>query len=228
MPGPAEPPGPAPRGTAAPDRLWYAAYGSNMHAERIRCYLAGGTPAGSAHRYPGCRDRRDPERSVPVWLPGTLYFATESVVWTGGRAFYDPDGPGTVAARAYLVTAGQFADLVAQEMYRPPGTDLDLAAVLATGRYAAGPGRYETLVRAGTLTGLPVLTCTAPAEYRALPGNPPSAAYLRHLGAGLAEAHGWPPERAARYLAAAPGAHGHWTADRVEAVLRGHVPTPPG
>ncbi|MFC8529559.1 histone deacetylase [Nocardia sp. NPDC057227] len=226
MPGPAELP--APRDAAAPDRLWYAAYGSNMHADRIRCYLAGGVPVGSTHRYPGCRDPRDPERSEPVWLPGTLYFATESLVWTGGRAFYDPDGDGTVAARAHLVTVGQFSDLVAQEMYRPPGTDLDLAAVLAVGRYAIGPGRYETLVRAGDRDGLPVLTCTAPARYRTLPGNPPSAAYLRHLGAGLAEAHGWPPERAARYLAAAPGARGHWTADAVEAVLRGHDPAPRG
>lgn len=201
-------------------RVWYAAYGSNMHLARVRCYLAGGVPEGSAHRYPGCRDPRDPARSVPLRLPGALYFATESAVWTGGRAFYDPSGAGTVAARAHLVTEGQFADLVAQEMYREPGADLDLTAVLATGRQELGPGRYETLVRAGVVDGLPVLTCTAPARYRGLPGNPPSAAYLRHLGTGLAEAHGWAPHRAAAYLAAADGARGHWTPDAVERVLR--------
>lgn len=48
---------------------------------------------------------------------------------------YDPLLPGEAAARAYLMTAGQFADVAAQEMYRKPGVDLDvLADVVARGR----------------------------------------------------------------------------------------------
>ncbi|WP_280506670.1 histone deacetylase [Nocardia farcinica] len=200
--------------------VWYAAYGSNMHSARLRCYLAGGCPRGGARTLPGGRDPRDPVRTAAVYVPGVLYFATESATWTGGRAFYCPDAPGAMPARAYLLTASQFADIVAQEMYRLPGTDLDLAPVLRSGRAALGPGRYETLVRVGTLAGHPILTCTAPWHHTAVPGNPPAAAYLRHLAAGLVEGHGWTPERIAGYLATRPGADLAWTPETVLDVLR--------
>lgn len=199
--------------------VWYASYGSNMHGDRFRCYLSGGIPEGGAIDLPGCRDHTAPLRSVPRLLPGILYFATESLTWTGGRAFYNPDGPGETAVRAYLITAAQFADIVAQEMYRPPGVDIDLTEVVESGRVALGPGRYETLVRAGTLDGHPILTCTAPGRYTALPGNPPAAAYLRHLAAGLSESHRWPLERIAGYLATRPGADLRWTPESIVAVL---------
>ncbi|WP_059010699.1 hypothetical protein [Streptomyces specialis] len=153
-------------------------------------------------------------------LPGVLYFATESAVWTGGRAFLDPAAPGVAHGHAYLLTAGQFSDIAAQEMGRPPGADLDLREVLGTGRARLGPGRYETLVLAGRRDGFPVLTFTAPWSRADVPGNAPSAAYLRHLGAGLIAAQGWNAARAAAYLATRPGAAGHWTAASVETLLR--------
>lgn len=205
-----------------PARLWYAAYGSNMHPERLARYLRGGTPPGGRRAHPGCRDPRPPERAVPVMLRGLVYFATESDVWGGGRAFYDPDAPDEEApAHAYLVSRGQFSDIAAQEMGRLPGDDLDLSGVLRSGRARFGPGRYETLVRAGTLDGLPVLTFTAPRPFRsrALPPNAPSAAYLRHLGAGLMASHGWDAARAAAYLASRPGAREVWTPEAIAELL---------
>ena len=54
-------------------------------------------------------------------VAGGIYFATESPVWTGGRAFYDPELRGRAAMRSCLVTAGRFSDIAAQEMYRDPG-----------------------------------------------------------------------------------------------------------
>jgi len=120
-----------------------------MSAARFACYLRGGCPLGGARTYPGARDPRPARDTRGVWLPGAVYFAGESAVWTGGMAFYDPGAGGHAAARAYLVSAGQFSDVAAQEMYRVPGVDLDLSEVLATGRSVTGPGRYETLVRAG-------------------------------------------------------------------------------
>ncbi|MGK5531459.1 histone deacetylase [Streptomyces sp. URMC 129] len=192
-----------------------------MHLDRLNRYLRGGTPPGGLRAHPGCRDPRPPIRSAPVTLPGVLYFATESAVWTGGRAFLDPAAPGVAFAHAHLLTAGQFADIAAQEMGREPGTDLDLGRVLSVGRDRLGPGRYETLVLAGRRDGFPVLTFTAPWGSRDVPGNAPSAAYLRHLGAGLITAHGWGAARAAAYLASRPGAAGQWTAAAVEALLRG-------
>ncbi|MEU1863248.1 histone deacetylase [Streptomyces gardneri] len=221
-----------------PLRVWYAAYGSNTHAERLGYYLAGGRPPGAARVFPGCRDPRGPAASVALLLPGRVYFATESSVWGGGRAFYDPAAAGTAWGVAYLLTAGQFSDIAAQEMYRPPGTDLDLTEVLATGRCSLGPGRYETLVCCGFLDGaagdgegegLPVLTFTAPAEGERSEPRPPSAAYLRHLAAGLQRTGAWRPDEVAGYLAGCPGAAGHWTPQAVADLSVPTAPTgPPG
>ncbi|TLQ45424.1 histone deacetylase [Streptomyces marianii] len=207
-----------PPGDRSPDTVWYTAYGSNTHLERLSHYLTGGRPRGAARTYPGCRDPRPPAASVPVELPGTLYFATHSPVWRGGRAFYDPGSAGTVRARAHLVTAGQFSDIVAQEMYREPGRDLDLSEALGRGRAELGGGRYETLVCPGVLEGLPVLTFTAPWTLHDVEWTRPSAAYLRHLVAGLMDAGAWPASGIAAYLAACPGAAGHWTAEAVAAL----------
>ncbi|OEU91972.1 histone deacetylase [Streptomyces abyssalis] len=217
-------PGPPQREFTAPRKVWYAAFGSNMHRSRLDCYLTGGCPPGGRRAQPGCRDPRPPERALPVMLPGELYFALESPLWTGGTAFYDPGGEGRTAARAWLVTAGQFADIAAQEMHREPGEDLDLREVLVSGRHELGTGRYETLVCAGTLDGHPVLTFTAPWARAGVPGNPPAAAYLGHLASGLAESHGWSGARIGTYLATRPGAAGHWSAEAVAGLL----PAPPG
>ncbi|MGW1770719.1 histone deacetylase [Streptomyces sp. NPDC002104] len=211
-----------PLGAEAPrvhGRVWYASYGSNMHMDRLAAYIAGGTPPGAARSYPGCRDRRAPERSIGVQLAGCLYFATESPVWTGGRGFYDPTAPGRLLGRAHLVTVGQVSDIAAQEMYREPGADLDLGTVLREGRDASGPGRYETLVCPGTVEGIPVLTFTAPWSLRDVEPRVPSAAYLRYLAGGLLESGPWGEREIADYLAGCPGAAGHWTAAQVLGLL---------
>jgi len=199
--------------------VWYAAYGSNLHHTRLGFYLCGGKPPGGRRTYPGCREPRDPVRTVPVMLPGEVYFALESPAWTGGMAFYDPDAPGETPARAYLISARQFSDVAAQEMHRPPGDDLDLARVLAEGRAEMGPGCYETLVCPGSLDGRPVLTFTAPWGMRDVVWRPPGAAYLRWLASGLQVSHAWPAARIAAHLARRPGAAMRWTAAEIAALL---------
>lgn len=208
------------RAASRPERVWYVSYGSNMNASRFGCYLAGGTPEGGSRAYPGCRDPRVAAATRGHSLPGGIYFATESQVWGGGRAFYDPALPGTAPARAYLITSGQFADIVAQEMYREPGDDLDLAVVLATGRTRLGPGRYETLLHTGDLDGYPVLTFTAPWTAADVAPLAPSTAYLAMLASGLCDAHGWTLARAADYLAGRPGAQPTWTPHTLLAALQ--------
>ncbi|MGH3440422.1 MAG: histone deacetylase [Sciscionella sp.] len=199
--------------------VWYVSYGSNMHAGRLACYLAGGTAPGTTVRCPGARDPRPPRRGLGVWLAGGIYFATHSQIWLGGRAFYDPDLPGRAAARAWLVSVSQFSDIAAQEMHREPGGDLDLTDVLAHGRAQLGPGRYETLLRVGEIDGYPQLTFTAPWRAADVPATAPSAAYLRMLAAGLAAAHGWDTPTIADYLAARPGAAGNWATAAVAELL---------
>ncbi|MGW7315689.1 histone deacetylase [Streptomyces sp. NPDC054865] len=206
---------PLTRAIPAPEQVWYASYGSNMHMDRLAAYIAGGTPPGATRTYPGCRDRRAPERSIAVELDGRLYFATESPVWTGGRAFYDPTAAGRMWGRAHLVTVGQISDIAAQEMYRDPGADLDVSTAVRDGRDVLGPGRYETLICPGAIEGIPVLTFTAPWTLRDVEVLTPSAAYLRYLAGGLLESGPWEERGIARYLASCPGAAGSWTAHQV-------------
>lgn len=199
--------------------VWYVAYGSNLSASRFSCYLRGGRPTGAAVTYPGARDHSPPRDGKALWIPGVVYFATRSRAWGGGRALYDPDAPGTAAARAYLITAGQFADIVAQEMYRAPATDLDLSEVTTTGRAQIGDGRYETLIRLAHDEGAPMVTFTAPWGIQDVPLLSPSARYLQTLGHGLREAHGCDHQAAARYLASLPGAREAWTTEQITSLL---------
>ncbi|MFF3015270.1 histone deacetylase [Streptomyces sp. NPDC057939] len=210
---------PLTRAIPVPERVWYASYGSNMHMDRLAAYIAGGTPPGATRTYPGCRDGRAPERSIAVELEGCLYFATESPVWTGGRAFYDPGATGRLWGRAHLVTVGQISDIATQEMYRDPAADLDLSTVLRDGRDEIGPGRYETLICPGTIDGVPVLTFTAPWAHPDVEAVTPSAAYLRHLAGGLLESRPRAERGIARYLAGCPGAAGAWTSRQVRELL---------
>ena len=205
-------------GEAVPG-VWYAGYGSNLCPDRFACYLMGGTPAGAARCYPGTRERLPAQAVRPVLLPGSVFFAGESAVWGGGLAFYDPEPPGPAPARAALITVRQLADLVAQEMHRPPGTPLDAAVADAVAslegasdgtRVALGPGRYETLVRAGCLGGCAVLTLTTPAA-AALTPTAPSLPYLRTIAGGLRATHGWDDADIAAHLATRRGAAGRWT-----------------
>ncbi|TNY37142.1 histone deacetylase [Thermomonospora catenispora] len=202
-------------------RVWYVAYGSNLASERFRCYLVGGRPPGGARRHPGCRDTTPVRAERPMTLPGGVYFAHTSPTWGGGMAFYDPGLPGRVAARAYLLSVSQFADVISQEMHREVGRDLDLTEAVRTGRQRLGPGRYETIVKVGEDGGVPMLTFTAPHGAAEARLNAPSAPYLRVLGRGLRESHGWSVERAAGYLALRPGARDGWTPESVARLLRG-------
>jgi hypothetical protein len=206
--------------------VWYVAYGSNMRGARLSYYLAGGQPPGGSKTFPGCRDRREPERSIPVELRGKVYFALESAVWTGGRAFYDPDAEGTAWARGHLVTIGQFSDILAQEMYRVPAEDLALADWLAPGREQVapgrtqvGPGRYETVVCVGSLDGYPALTFTAPWSIEEVACTKPSAAYLENIAAGLLEAGAWNSNDIAAYLVNCAGAAGSWGEHEIAALI---------
>lgn len=203
--------------------VWYAAYGSNMHAARFAYYRDGGTPPGTAHRYPGFRDRTPPAAITPLTLPGSRYFAWQSQVWTGGVAFYT-DRPATgwptgVAARGYLLTVGQFGDLLAQEMYRTPSADFDLAPVLAEGSVRLGPGRYETVLCAGAFDGIPILTCTAPWLPETVDLRRPSARYVAMIAAGLRESHGWDSDRIVDHLTVLPGIAARWHQPDLRAVV---------
>jgi hypothetical protein len=189
--------------------VWYVSYGSNMSTERLAVYLEGGTPLGGNRNNPGARNSSPPRRSVPVDLPGALYFAGDSPQWGGGVAFYDHDAQepaqgGPTAARAYLVTAEQFADVAAQEMYRVPQEGDPLEEVVLGGidggRHHVGPGRYETLVEVGVLDGAPMLLFTSPHGIDHVEHTQPSASYLTTMALGLKESREWDDDEVAAYF----------------------------
>ncbi|MDV7246102.1 MULTISPECIES: hypothetical protein [Rhodococcus] len=157
--------------------IWYVSYGSNMATTRLACYLRGGCPPGGNHSHPGARDTTEPRESIPVVIPGSVFFAGESRIWGGGRAFYDPDAPGTVAARAFLVTQEQFEDIHAQE-----------------------PACYDRLVPLGTRDGIVMCTFTTRARGDVVTRNAPAPAYLATIADGLREGHGWDDPRVEDYL----------------------------
>lgn len=203
--------------------VWYAAYGSNLHAARLAYYREGGTLPGTTHTYAGFRDRTPPLKTQALTLPGTIYFAWESPVWTGGAAFYadqPADGwPKGAAARGYLLTYEQFSDLVTQEMYRTPGTDLDIPALVEAGKTRLGPGRYETVVSVGDIDGYPALTFTSPWDPSTVELNRPSGRYLSMLATGLRESHQWSPGEVFSYLSKLPGVQGHWDIRELRALI---------
>ena len=184
--------------------IWYIAYGSNLSRERFCYYLRGGRPDGNDRDYPGCRDTSDPMDSFGLLIPGCVYFAGGSSGWRGGMAFYDPEVPGEVAARAYLITAEQFVDVLAQETRRSPGMALDLAPAFRGDRYSNGVGGYPILVRVGCRNGVPLVTFTRDRR-SASTLVAPTALYLAAMATGLREAHGWSQMQINRYLAALPG-----------------------
>lgn len=140
--------------------IWYVAYGSNLSRERFHHYLRGGRPHGNDREYPGCRDTSDPLDSFGLLIKGGVYFAGRSSAWRAGMAFYDPEAPGKVAVRTYLITVEQFVDVLAQETRRSPGMALDLAPAFSGQRYSNGVGGYPILVRLGACRGVPLVTFT--------------------------------------------------------------------
>jgi hypothetical protein len=184
--------------------IWYVAYGSNLSGERFSYYLRGGRPEGSQRDYPGCRDTSDPADSFGLMIRGGVYFAGHSSGWRAGMAFYDPHADGQVAAKAYLITAEQFVDVLAQETRQSPGITLDLGPAFRGDRYSKGVGGYSMLVRLGECRGVSLVTFTR--DRSTAPSlAAPSACYLLTMASGLREAHGWSQAQINCYLQALPG-----------------------
>jgi hypothetical protein len=184
--------------------IWYVAYGSNLSRERFCCYLRGGRPEGNDRDYPGCRDASDPMDRFGLLIAGGVYFAGRSSGWRAGMAFFDPEAPREAAARAYLITAEQFVDVLAQETKRTPGMPLDLVPAFRGERYSQGVGGYPILVRVGDRDGVPLMTFTR--DWRtAATLVAPSEIYLAAMATGLREAHGWSPTQIDCYLSTLPG-----------------------
>jgi len=213
-----------PPGAPASDRrreVFYAAYGSNLSAERFGYYITGGTAPGASRALPGARDRRLPESWRAVRAPGCLYFFGHSRTWGGAPAAFAPAAPGEhlgteVLVRAWRIAWGQLEDVMAQENGRHTySIDVEPGALVEGFSLLAGPGRYDRLIFVGTLEGLPVLTFTAPGPPESVAPAAPSLAYLAHIVKGLRETFDLDDHAIVDYLGSASGA----TPDLVRAAL---------
>lgn len=194
--------------------VWYAAFGSNLSAARLACYLRGGTPRGAARAYEGCRDPSPPRDDRTITIAGSLRFAGASRVWGGGTLFYDPGGRGDVHARAYLLRLEQFGDLVAQETRQPVGRPLVLAE---TGPTRHGLSQvYDVVLDLGELDGHRLITLSSARDH---PASPPSEAYVRILLDGLAEGFALDVEARIAYLARIDGMSPTWTVDELRTLV---------
>jgi hypothetical protein len=188
--------------------VWYAAYGSNLCAARFLCYIAGGTPPGLTRPCRGARDTTPPREDRALDIPHRLYFAGYAEGWDGSPCFIDAiESPTTSThARAYLITWGQFEDVVAQENGRATSpVELDLVDLPAGRTLPVGPGRYENMLWLGWFDEFPVVTFTSPDAMTQAELGAPSNAYLKTMIAGLQESHAMSDDAIVAYLGAAPG-----------------------
>lgn len=191
------------------DLVWYAAYGSNLHLPRFRCYLEGGRPPGSSRTDRGCRDTSPPRRVAALWLARSMRFGGTSPVWGGGVAVLETGRPGRVAATAYLLSHEQVCDVVAQETRQECGAVRDLDAP------PGGSGWYDILLRTHH-EDHPAYAVAASAP----PGTQaPTPGYLTTVVRGLMSSRGWSAPRCADYLAELPGME-TWDRDAVTDLVR--------
>jgi hypothetical protein len=156
--------------SASDDRLvWYAVYGSNLLRSRFGCYVQGGKPDGAAKEYAGCRDKTPPREARRVMLAHDLYFADHSESWRGAIAFIRRTvSDARTYGRIYLITFGQFNDVVRQENGRSVAGPIVVPSfdTLADGDYWQIDGfrLYGGVIKIGTRHGQPILSLTAAHE----------------------------------------------------------------
>lgn len=168
----------------SPERVWYAAYGSNCDAERLATYLQGGVLPATGRNHAGSADPAPPRADAAWTFDRSLRFAGHSPAWGGAIALLTDDA-GCALGRIWLLSWRQLEDVFAQENHAPHRRLTEGEAH----RHATVWNRpYGRLLRIGVHAGKPVITFTAP-QPGARPGAAPSAAYLRTIVHGLIAVH---------------------------------------
>ncbi|MGW5315490.1 hypothetical protein [Nocardia thailandica] len=220
------------------DLLWYAAYGAHLDTGLFDRCLTGGRCPISGKLYPGFRDRTPPRATATMMVHGCLFFAHDvhgdpASSDGGGQAFFDPDlhrlitsrySLGTAMVR-YLITGSQLSDLIATEMGRRPGADIDLDHARTDRRSQHGHGRVETLISLGTLAGFPIITLTGPFTAHTTTFTAPSRHQVAVIATGLASSHEWPAHEIYTYLAGLPGIATLWQPAELTQVIAHAIAT---
>lgn len=212
---------------STPSHVWYAAYGSNLSAERFGYYISGGSPDGAARTYEGCREYQPPTGDRPAVLAHRLYFAGASRNWGGAVAFIDPDRDAEqrTLARLYRLSWSQLEDVIAQENGGARGSVHLGDDVLREGTVEIEGGWYSVVVHVTHEWGEPLLVdgehaVTVTARAGRLDYEAPTIAYLRHVVRGLRDSHGLTDDRILDYLLYRSGIEGRLSREQLNEALR--------
>lgn len=130
-----------------------------------------------------------------VLINHELLFVESSTRWSGlGVAIINPDVNDRFESygRMFLITKGQFIDIIKQENKISLSTELSV-------KFPDGKKvkyydlfqnrRYGRIINIGTDSGYPVLTFTASKPVSSMPINKPSHDYIKMLSRGLQESY---------------------------------------
>lgn len=181
------------------DYIWYCSYGSNIYFERFKLYIRGGTEAFVSKNFPGCSDKRLPEKDFGYEIPYELYFSRNAIAWENkGVAFISSGSDMTkkTYCRIYKITKDQFKDVVLQENALGPEDELsiDYKTLLKDGavliKELADKDRwYPKLLLVGSKENIPILTFTSLSDVYDSTYSLPGKKYLTTIIKGLMQSH---------------------------------------
>ncbi|MDA8078900.1 MAG: hypothetical protein M0Z79_08185 [Nitrospiraceae bacterium] len=208
--------------------VWYASYGSNLlYKDGFLCYIVGGIRKGASQSESGCADKTPPRKNKNIDIPFPLYFAEKASRWNnGGVAFIGlskKDNDFT-AGRMYLITKGQFRDVVKQENSNKD-ISIDFDGVIKKGSNVFRKSWYGNIIYLGENDGYPVFTFTHYKDVTDQQLTKPSSEYIQIIAAGLKEAHNWTEDQIAEYLLKKPGIEGNYDRNDLKELCNNAIET---
>jgi hypothetical protein len=201
--------------------VWYASYGSNINADRFLCYIKGGQPEGSAQVETGCMDPSLPVAESTYTIDRPLYFAKEAGRWEfQGVAFIglNQDPGSHTYSKKYLITVGQFLDVVKQEN-GGGNFEIDLNEVKRNGsKIFHRNSWYGNILYLGEEKGFPIFTFTAPWDINDVEWKKPSHPYLSTIIKGLKQDYS--DEEIFHYFNSKSGIKDNYSEEELAAILK--------
>ncbi|HJP17001.1 MAG TPA: hypothetical protein QF762_08550 [Acidimicrobiales bacterium] len=169
--------------------VWYVAYGSNLLTARMLAYLEGSTEDSLWGKHRGAKDPTFPRDAQKIEVPYPIRFGGYSQRWKGGVAWC----PHKVLSgkeiapigRAWRITRGQLADIVAQEN-RKETKEISIPDNFPKPgeAFKTNDGLIDLLISLDQIVGVPAVTLGSSSPP---PPGPPSPSYRAVLVAGMSE-----------------------------------------
>lgn len=197
------------------DYIWYVSYGSNLLRQRFMVYIQGGRAPGGTRDQPGCSDHTPPIKDEAIEIPNGIYFGGEAMIYSCGAFITQQPGPRPTKARAYLITAEQFWQVVQQEnnwphpIKQPSISSIRQHKTAVLQDIGGKHAQFTRIIYCGEKAGYPMLSFTAEHQHDQV--KKPSVVYLQIIARGLAESHGLTAAQIAQYFASIPGVAGDYT-----------------